>query len=366
MPLSIEKLNKLLYSKGFLPSKYFVINSVCIYIEVISITDAEMFLLYIPSKYKFLVRSPTEPGQGDVYELSYLDPDENNNYSVNQYTGVLDEDIVESSYQDVTGFSGDNIVPYLEEKYKKSIKIRDISIEDSKDANDIVRQLKRLRYCLQNLKYKLAIIRKNVLFSIKRDDSIECYSIKNYIGKDYKKLYVSVDLELLYEKIDCLMSNMNTIKKSIYTILDKNYFTQTTVLNKLLDENTIGNSLRFSSNAYNKKLEYEKYLKESEDMLKSILKSEKLKTEQIVEATHKYKNSNKGLNNDIEKSHCMSKLNNDLTSIQSLKEDIIKTIFDIKNKKDDNVLSVDKIMFDNSVMLDSIFKNFVLLDNIAQ
>ena len=356
MPLSIDKLNKLLYSKGLLPVKYFVIDSVCVYIEVVSSSDAEMFLLYIPSKYKFIVNVGN-----DIYKISYLDPDENNNYGVNEYTGEHDEDVVESSYGDSSiGNTDGNIVNHLEDKYKKSIRLRDISIEDSKETNDIVRQLKRLRFCLQNVKYKLAIIRKNVLFTIKRDDSIECFSITGYIGVEYKKLYVSVDLELLYEKIDCLMSNMNTIKTSIYNILDKNYFTHTEVLHKLLNENTFSRG----NGAYNKKIGYEKYLKESTDMLKSIFKSEKIKTDQIVEATYKYNNASKGLNNDIEKSHCISKLNNELSSIQKLKNDIINTIFDLKNKKDDNMLSVDKIMFDNSVMLDSIFKNFVLLDNI--
>jgi hypothetical protein len=41
-----------------------------------------------------------------------------------------------------------------------------------------------------------------------------------------------------------------------------------------------------------------------------------------------------------------------------LKADITKNILILREKKENTVLSIDKIMFDNTVMLDSIFKNF--------
>jgi hypothetical protein len=71
-----------------------------------------------------------------------------------------------------------------------------------------------------------------------------------------------------------------------------------------------------------------------------------------------------GLHNDIDKSHHISKLNDELTSVRKIKEDILNTLFELKTKKDNAVLSIDRIMFDNSVMLDSIFRNVTALGEI--
>ena len=57
MVLSVLKLEKLLSLKGFVITRYFVMHSVIVYMEIISIVDATTFLLYIPSKYKFVTQN---------------------------------------------------------------------------------------------------------------------------------------------------------------------------------------------------------------------------------------------------------------------------------------------------------------------
>ena len=52
------------------------------------------------------------------------------------------------------------------------------------------------------------------------------------------------------------------------------------------------------------------------------------------------------------------KYNKDLKEIQKTKEDIIKTIFKLKTKREDIMLNVDKIMFDNNVMTECVLRNF--------
>lgn len=357
MPLSISKLEKLLSLKGFVPTRYFVMHSVVVYMEIVSITDADTFLLYIPSKYKFVV-----PKSSSVFKIKYVDLDESENNTADDYAGEPDEHAVENEYQEIDvkmspTVQGNNIGHHLEENYKRSITIKDISSEDLKELKDIIRQLKRLRFCVQNVKYKIAIMYKNYLCSIKRDDSIECFSIKKYRGKACKKLFVTCDLELLYEKMDSLMLNMGTIRKGLYHILDKNHFTHSRTLQRLLDEKST--MVEFSDNAYSKKVEYEKYLKEATEMLAAINKSEKSVLEQIYELNEKYNNQGlKGLHNDIEKSHQLSKLNTELTEIQKVKEEVVKTIFDLKTKREDTMLTVDKIMFDNNVMVECVLRNF--------
>jgi len=56
MPLSIHKLQDLFNAKGFIASKYFVHNDLCFYIELFSIKTADIFFLYIPTKYEIEVQ----------------------------------------------------------------------------------------------------------------------------------------------------------------------------------------------------------------------------------------------------------------------------------------------------------------------
>lgn len=364
MPLSIQKLEKLLSIKGFVPKRYFIMHSFCVYIEIMSITDTDVFLLYIPSKYKFTVHKGN-----NVYKIKYVDIDEDKNNTVDDYAGQPDDNLLENTYTEIDidaspAVKGGNIAHHLEENYKRIITLNDVSNDDSNELKDIIRQLKRLRFCVQNVKYKITVIYKNFLCSIKRDDSIECYVIKKYTSKNHKQLYVTTDLELLYKKMDSLTLNMKTIRKGIYHILDKNHITHTRILNKLLEEK--GDIMGCSENVYTKKIKYEKYLKESNEMLEVVTKSEKTTIEQLYEINEKYNNPGiKGLHNDIEKSHIIDKMNNDLYNIQKIKEDVIKNLIELKTKRDDTMLTVDKIMFDNSVMLDAIFRNFVLLREIS-
>lgn len=364
MPLSTSKLEKMLSLKGFIPTRYYVMHGLIVYMEIVSITDADTFLLYIPSKYKFSVQRG-----GNVFKIKYVDIDESDNNTADDYAGEPDEHAVENTYREIDvnispTVKGHNIAPQLEENYKRSITLKDISAEDSKELKDIFRQLKRLRFCVQNVKYKIAVIYKNFLCAIKRDDSIECFTINKFQGKKCKKLFVTADLELLYEKMDSLMLNMSTIRKGLYHIMDKNHFTHGKTLQRLLDEKAT--IIEFSDNAYAKKVEYEKYLNESSNMLAAINKSEKNILEQIYEINEKYNNTGtKGLHVDIEKSHQLSNLNQKLSEIQSVKEDIVKTIFELKTKRDDTMLTVDKIMFDNNVMVECVLRNFKDLGSIC-
>ena len=352
MPLSIQKLEKFLSLKGFIPNKYFTIHSTCVFIEIISIENSDIFLLYIPSKYEFFVDKDKNVYKMQYYDEQNIDVDENieNTYKEIEFNGTPE-------------VKNGNIAPYLEENYKKTINIKDVPADDTKEIKNIINQIKRLGFCVQNVKYKIAINYKNFLCSIKRDDTVECYSIANYSMKNYKKLYITVDLELLYEKIESVILNMKTIREGIYNILSNNQFNHTKMINKLIEEKT--NILELCNNTYINKNKYDHYIKESTEILGFISNAEKGILKNIYETNEKYKNKSlQGLNNDIDKSHHISKLNEELTSVRKIKEEIVNTIFELKIKKDNAVLTIDKIMFDNSVMLDSIFRNVTLLSEL--
>lgn len=365
MPLSIDKLDKLLETKGFVSNKYYTIEDLCMYVELVSISDADVFLLYIPSKYKFSVKN-----KSNVYKLKYFNYEDEEENTADDYAGEMDEYLLENTYREIdiginAGHKDPNIASYLEKNYKRPIILKDISEEDNKEVRDTVRQLKRLRLCVQNVNYKVTIMYKHYICSIKRDDSIECYSIKKYNGSKYKKLFVTTDLETLYSNIDSLKLNLTTVRKGLYHILDKNQFNHTKTLQRLLD--TKNDIIEFSDRAYSKKLEYDKYYQEAVDMLKNIKNSEKQKLSVLFELNQKFKDPslNKGLHNDIDRTHQLSKLQQEISDIKKIKEEIVKTLFDLKSKKEDTMLMVDKIMFDNNVMIECVIRNFSELEKIC-
>ena len=234
MPLSTQKLEILLNKKGIIISNYYTIESLIVFIEVMNINSGVTFFIYVPSKYKFPPRN-----NENVYKLKYLDIDEEENKADN-YTGDLDQNELENKYEQITlgvtaPIYGQNIAPHLEESYKRNINLKNVSNNNMKHVKDNIRQLKRLRLCVQNVKYKLAIVYKNFISYIRRDDSVESLVIKNFQGKNYKQLYVTVDLETLYEKLDCLILNITDIRTALYNVLDKNHFTHTNTLQKLMD-----------------------------------------------------------------------------------------------------------------------------------
>ena len=55
MTLSLNKLEQLLAHTGLLIKKIFIIGDLCVYIELLSTRNAEICMLYIPSKYEIKI-----------------------------------------------------------------------------------------------------------------------------------------------------------------------------------------------------------------------------------------------------------------------------------------------------------------------
>ena len=72
MTLSLKKLENLLGSKGLLPKRYFTIGGMCVYLEVLVLDSADIFFLYIPSKYD--IKAPYDSSS---FMISAIDVDEN-------------------------------------------------------------------------------------------------------------------------------------------------------------------------------------------------------------------------------------------------------------------------------------------------
>src|SRR3990167_11399650 len=218
MPLSLDKLKDFLVSKGFIPNTLFILDNLVFYIELVSISDATKFLLYIPSKYEFVADKSSQS-----YKIKYIDL-EGKESITEEYAGSPEDisTVYGNTNINVSPDKSEKIEDHLEDNYKRPISLSDISPEDTVDIKAIYRQVRRLKYCVQNIKYKAGILFKNYICAIRRDDSIDCFYIKHYDRRDTDQLFVITDLEILYEKSEKLLSDVKVVRDSILNILNNN------------------------------------------------------------------------------------------------------------------------------------------------
>lgn len=365
MTLSFNKLEKLLSRNGLIPKKFFIIHGLIVYMEVLSIENADSFMLYIPSKYEIAI------GLGDdVFKVKYIDVTEDGHIP-GDYAGEPDNFDLEKEYDcdDIDLSPGvrlkGDLTDHLEEKYNHPVSLKDNGkCDDSKQLREVFRQLRRLKFCTQSLKYKIAITFNNYLCCIRRDDTYECFFIHSFGGAPERKLMVTIDLETLYEKIDSVSIDIKTVREGIYRVLDKNQGKHIQNIQKLLEQKKVLTT--FSDVVLRKKEQYSTYLKSLEKLLDDLSRAEKKNIDKLVEIEDKYSSqaSLKGLHLDIEKTHQIGKYETELSRINSIKQELIRNILILKSKHENLSLRVDNIVFDNIIMIDAILKNFVKLTEV--
>ena len=353
--LSISKLEEFLKSHGFLVKKIFEIDGYSVYIEIFNINNADTFLLYIPSKYKI-----NADHNYNTYRLKYIDLEDVNIFkNFNEKSESTD---IENQYENLdidlnAEKNHEDLEKSLKENYDRELEIKDLNKSEVQNLKDIYYQLSRLKLCVKSIKYKLSIMYKNYLCSIKRDNTMETFIIRDYKLHDNKterKIYVTIDLENLYKKITNISYDIKNVKNGIYKILNDNQVKNTRILNSILEKkNSI---LVYSSSVYKKKSELEHSIKVLEELLTKLNEKEKKLVEKILLINENNKNLN--INNDIQNSHVVYNYEREIDKINLLKQEIIKDMIHLRNKQENMTLEIDKILFDNTVMINIINKNF--------
>jgi hypothetical protein len=284
--------------------------------------------------------------------------------TADEYAGSPDNVDIESAYGDahidLSPAKGEKLEDHLEDNYRRPISLNEISTEDTRDLKAIYRQMRRLRYCVQSIKYKVGIIYKNYICAIRRDDSIDCFNIKHYSRKDCKRLMVILDLEMFYEKNEKITSDVETVRTGIYKILVKNQGTHTRVISRMLESKDEITS--FADKAQRKKAKYDSYIRKLERMLTVLNNAERKFVTELYELNDKTGDtSTVGMHSDIQRAHQKNKVEVEIARINKIKEKAMKTITMLRGRRENSILSIDKIMFDNTVMFDCMVKNFARL-----
>lgn len=357
MSHSFTKLDLFLKSNNFIPQSLYTIDNSCVYIELFNTDTSEIIFLYIQSKFNI------KPEKYPTYSLKYIEIQDEEGI-LSKYTSQPNKQEMKNHYFEINiedEDAPDDLEGSLKENYGQ-ILLKDINSADKETIKDIFRQLTRFKLCTQNIEYKLSIIYKNYLCSIKYDDTIECYYINNFPTKKEKRLFVTVDLKTFYKNIGSIKENIKIVKSSIYGILNQNYSKHSKTLVDMFEQKE--KVLLYIKSIYAKKLTYDQYIIELEKMLTKLNKNEEELLEQKTSCSRQGNSGIKGLQDDIQKSHDIHKLNTKLEEIYGLKRELTDDMLKTRAKQENIMLELDKILFENSVMLNEIIKNFNLLSSI--
>ena len=239
--------------------------------------------------------------------------------------------IMITTHKDVNEFN-------LIDNYKSEININNTRSKDNEEVKCLFRQMKRLKYSVENLDYKLVIMYKTYLCAISRDNQISCYFIKNFNTADnIKTILVSADLEMLFNKNMRIHNELTQVKSGIQKIINKNYITNTKYIAELVNKNININNI--NNVIMGKKKNLDKIYNQINTLLENV------------------KNKEKTVRNTTNNQELLEK-------ILKSKAKLIIEINKIISKKDNLMLLYDKIFFDNIIMLDKISKNINLLNEI--
>lgn len=356
MPLSLTKFEDFIDKKGILIKNVYTMNKEVVYLELFDINHAEYFLIYIPSKY--VMKSDN---RSNTYKLKYLEINETEEDFLKKEKEKLK---LEKDYDNIDLIPDKDINEDLEEvlknNYNRPVFLEDLNVEDKDNVKDLYYQLSRLKLCVQNIKYKICLSYRNYLCCIKRDNDMESYCIKHFPKIKERKLYICTDLENFYSKFNNVSNDIYTVKQGIYKIINQNQERNTRVLNLILDQkNTLTTNFEIIKK---KKTDIDTHLKNLEELLNRTINSEKECIDKILKINDKYENmTNRDLNTDIQRSHEISIENKKLEQIIKIKDELIKELNILKTKKQNMILLVDKILFDSSIMLNTINNNLINL-----
>ena len=118
---------------------------------------------------------------------------------------------------------------------------------------------------------------------------------------------------------------------------------------------------------HNKKNKIDNYITNLEILLEKINEKEKEIIKRILNINQdSQETSLKGLHNDIQRTQEIALEEKKLDDINKTKEIIIKDMLFWKTKKQNITLMIDKIFFDNSIMLNKISLNFSKLSSMIK
>jgi len=362
--LSFKKLENLFSEKGYIIREIFSIDDMCVYISLVSMNTSEFFLVYIPSKYTIKTDDRYK-----VYRIKKMDVNSLKTRAEVEYADERDDLHMELSYNEIeTKYSLDEkdknkLSDHLDEKYNRPILMRCDKNANEVEIKDMHRQINRLKYCVSSVKIKIAIEYKDYLAVVKQDNTTVCYMIKNYtISDNMMRLLVVVDLKNFYQKTINMQDDIVFVRNGIHRVLTKNQAENISIISKLLSGKS--DFEKFLLSIRTKMTNFQTYLAKFGKILTVSNEKEGVIVKKLKNLKNKGQTTGmQGVQLDIQTLHQISVQESELKNILDVKQETMRHIDEINTRHNDFLLFIDKILYDNAIMTNTILCNFELARN---
>lgn len=357
MTLSIEKLHYFLDVNHYTPQKYFMYKNKCRFIEVLSLKYATSFLLVV-SSFNFHI-----PPGDNVFEMAKL-PTLHLSDDVSDYIHIS-EHTIEKSYNtvdanvDMPESHHRPMSDHLSDLYKHEVIVEDVKQAESIVLKNMARQLNRLKYCVHGLQHRVGILHSSFL-GVREDEKLVLYQILNTTPRKTPVLYVVVDFSIFYDKVKVVAHEINQLYQGIYSILNHNQDKHTRNLQHIIENKH--NVLKNAGKLQTTKKKYVEYIKQYNEVLQKLYRYE----ETLLEELDRYKvPQDNDVRQDMKRVQQKQAIEKKLNKVRQTKKTLIDTLSELHEKNQNLTLTIDNVLFNNIVMMDKMFKNFELLDQLS-
>lgn len=339
---SLNSLRQFMAKKRLFTKMQFIIDDTVAFIKIHLESIGENILVYFPSAYVVPKESESVPIVEIVpYELSEEDKiliaSSEENEDKESYSELNIDDL-----KDKDSFSSESYKPISIDNNKEQ--------QVRKQISSYQNQLDKFRRATAHIKYKFAIMTNNVLSVISRRNEVESYIMRSngpmikpiVDGKNDTiiqiphELFIVIDLPSFFEKIDQVTTDVLTVYKNFYSMLNRAHTKQTALAeHRFKNYNLLIGRLMMD---YGKNA---KYLEMITSLTASLEKT--VEQEQALLQKLKIVNENQanGTAADTAKSFKLNKGEQDLVKIRDLKAKTTNLLQDIKARYNSFIISFD-------------------------
>ena len=212
----------------------------------------------------------------------------------------------------------------MNQMYKQSVILKSNKQTIQDQLNSIKDQLHRLKFSIQGLPYKLAIVHDNCFGILNMDDEVFTYNIKNHL-KNNRTLYVVVQLDSVYDHIKTMDIETEQIINGIHKMLTKNQQSHINSLKTLIEEKEkILNQTAQEVTDRNDLLQLQQEYQNSMALL----------NRKIKDMTHERQNlkefSSASLHLDMKRNHEIQHLDSQIERLKLAQTKLLKTLKEIQ------------------------------------
>ena len=341
MSFCLSKIEKLINKNHYVIEGIYIYENLCRYIKLISTHTGESMTIHIDPQYRFTMTKEEDERTSVLQNIDFSEGDT----IIEKYKEYPDKRDLEPKYRKHVKVSEDADVELsekLEEKYRCKIFLKDLEKPKISLVKSFFRQLQRLSLIVQDLRYRLCIFFKNYMFVTEQDDIVNCYIADKSVNHS---INVVVDIEYFHKKIGVVQQDTSIIKKSLYTLINKNHSDCVENIKTLIQSlHTSFSTVDFIKVS---QTEIENNLSKASGLLSTI-------QSQLDSFLVQYSQLDKS-REDIYV-HEKKRLENKIRDSESVKQKLLNYILSIYDMKDKLVLTLDQVEFDISIFLDGIRK----------